>query len=243
MKFYLSAILVLFYFNAISQKTIKITHEVPNSSLEISYEVLKDDTAIKKGIYKYEGPRFLTKGFYKNNKRDSVWESRAFGKLSSKGKFSDGKRCGVWEFYSGNGELETKYDFDNNSIIFHKANSAKDTIKYAVIIGNDTLLTTLSQPPMYGGGEMIFWGLLVSVIRYPAQAKENGTIGKVAVGITINEVGKVTNYRVIKYVRDGLAEESLRVVKLLDDYWIPAYVNGKAVTSELSIPVNYSLGN
>jgi len=242
MKHCLSVILILLSGNLLAQKTQKITREFPNSSIKEIYEVLRSDTTIRNGSYKYQGTRFVTTGWYKNNQKDSVWTSYSFGRISSMGNYKNGKRDGIWNIYNYNYELETKYDFTVNKIVFHKADNEKDTIKYAIITGKDTLYSHLDTPPMYGGGEAQISGLLVSAIRYPAKAKENNTMGKVIIAITIDENGHAVNYRIKKYVKNGLAEEALRVIRLMPDNWIPAYLNNKAVTAEYDIPVTFSLG-
>ncbi len=243
MKYCLPIVLILLSGNLLAQKTQKITHEYPNSSIKETYEVLQSDTTVRNGSYKYQGTRFATTGWYKNNQKDSMWTSYGFGKVSSVGSYKDGKRVGVWEIYNYNGELETKYDFTTNSIVFHKPDAKKDTLKYTVITNTGTLNTPLDMPPAYGGGEGQFFGLLVSAVRYPGMAKENNTTGKVIIAVTIDESGHAVNYRIKKYVKDGLAEEALRVVRLMPDNWIPAYLNNKTVTAEYDIPVNFSLGN
>ncbi len=242
MKHCLLIILIFLSGNVLAQKTQKITREFPNSSIKEAYEVLSSDTTIKNGSYKYQGTRFVTTGWYKNNQKDSVWTSYGFGKVSSVGNYKNGKRVGIWDIYNYNHELETKYDFIINKIVFHKADDVKDTIKYAVITGKDTLYSYLDIPPTYGGGVAQVYGLLVSAIRYPAKARENNTTGKVIIAVTIDENGRAVGYRIKKYVKNGLAEEALRVIRLMPDNWIPAYLNNKAVTAEYDIPVNFSLG-
>src|SRR5476651_2696423 len=190
MKHCLSIILILVSGNLLAQKTQRITREFPNSSIKEIYEVLKSDTTIKNGSYKYQGTRFATTGWYKNNQRDSVWISYGFGKVSATGNYKNGKRDGVWDIYNYNQELETKYDFTTNKVVFHKSDNGKDTIKYAVITGKDTLYSHLDAPPMYGGGEAQIYGLMVSAIRYPAKATENNTTGKVIIAVTIDENGR-----------------------------------------------------
>lgn len=243
MKYCLPVLFLLLPCSVLAQKTKKITHEIPNTGIKEVYEVLKSDTSVKNGSYKHQGTRFLTTGYYKNNKRDSLWTSYGFGKISSTGKYKDGKRGGIWEFYNYKNELETKYDFTANKIIFHKPDPGKDAEKYAVINGKDTLYTHLENPPMYGGGELKVSGVLVSALRYPARGRENNTTGKVIIAITIDENGHAINYRIKIYIKDGLAEEALRVIRLLDDDWIPGYLNNKAITSECNIPVSFNLVN
>lgn len=240
-KLRLLVFFILLSGNLFAQKTRKLVHQFSNGGITESYEVLKSDTSIKNGTYKFQGVRFLTTGYFKNNQKDSIWTSYGFGRISSTGSYKDGVRYGVWSFYNYKGELQNEFDFSNNKTIFHKRDLSQDSLKYAVINGNDTLYTLVDRPPTYEGGEAKISGIMVSNVRYPARAKENGTTGKVIIAVTIDENGHLINYRVKKQVKDGLSEEALRVIRLIDNNWIPALLNNKPVVSEYCFPVNFNL--
>ena len=77
-------------------------------------------------------------------------------------------------------------------------------------------------------------------IKYPKSAKELGMEGKVIVKLTIDEQGNVRATDLLRKVGGGLDEEALRVVNMLPR-WQPAQKDGKAVTTELTLPVAFRL--
>jgi hypothetical protein len=79
--------------SVIAQKpTIKRVETVDNFRYE--YEVLKADTSIRNGYFRF---------FYKN-------------KLIEKGFFLDGIQSGKWQYYNLKGIFEYEYDYQNNKV-------------------------------------------------------------------------------------------------------------------------------
>jgi len=77
-------------------------------------------------------------------------------------------------------------------------------------------------------------------LRYPKQAVDNGIQGKVLVGFTIDENGKVGDVRVLKGVDELLDAEAVRVVSASPD-WKPGKVRGKKVKSAISMNIEFRL--
>src|ERR1700722_16870019 len=83
------------------------------------YYVLKSDKQIKQGSYqKFNLDNNLDiSGFYKHGLMDSVWtEFNSLEKIMSKGKYHLGNKAGIWEYYTIDGNLEQKYDFDKKEL-------------------------------------------------------------------------------------------------------------------------------
>jgi protein TonB len=128
-------------------------------------------------------------------------------------------------------------------MVFLKQNSKDSTRIYEIIQGADTVKTKLDCAPIYLSGEAAISRILVSTIRYPAAARERNIQGRVIIGITIDENGVASNYRIKKAVGYGCDEEALRVAKLVTGDWLPAMLKGKAVKLEYDMPFNFTLGN
>ncbi|MEO6522678.1 MAG: energy transducer TonB [Mucilaginibacter sp.] len=241
MKYSLPVLFILLPLSVMSQKLKKVSSDNPRSTIKEIYEVLKSDTAIKQGSYKkHQWGRLITEGYYKNNKKDSIWQEYGYaGKLSSKRYYKDGVAVGVWEFYEWNDNID-KYNMPGNTWIDHKP-AVADTLKSAIINGSDTLYAVLDHPAVYVPGDRRQQLLLVRAIRYPAKAKENNTMGKVLIAVTVAEHGHATNYRIKKNVKNGLGEEALRVALMMDDDWLPGMLNGKPVRSEYVFPISFAL--
>lgn len=77
-------------------------------------------------------------------------------------------------------------------------------------------------------------------LRYPQYALENGIQGKVLVGFTIDEKGRVTEVNVKKGVHPSLDAEAIRVIEASPE-WKPGLVKGKPVRTTLSVYVDFVL--
>jgi len=227
----------------LGQETKQVTKEHKNPWGKEVYYVLKSDKSIKHGNYQRLGFKevLLINGFYKNGLKDSLWtEYHRSGKYKKAiGAYSADKRIGVWEFYNYKGELEQKYDFTKNEIIYFKLDDKEKD--FIVIKGSDTTKTKLDRPPLYIGGSVMMFEPIITSIQYPEKAKENGISGKVYVTFTIDGNGKTSNHRVTKGIGSGCDEEALRVVKEIPDNWLPGLLSGQAVNVEYVLPISFTL--
>lgn len=81
---------------------------------------------------------------------------------------------------------------------------------------------------------------VLSQIEYPQTSKENGIEGKVVVSLTIDERGNLVSHEFISYPCSHLKEV---VQKAIPKLKFNAAVNdyGQAVTSRITMPVNFEL--
>ena len=100
-----------------------------------------------------------------------------------------------------------------------------------------TAVETMAEFP--GGMEELLQ-YLKTTITYPESAIKEHVQGRVIVKFVIEEDGTVADAEIIKGVSPGLDAEALRVVNNMPR-WIPAKVKGKAVASNFTLPVNFSL--
>lgn len=77
-------------------------------------------------------------------------------------------------------------------------------------------------------------------LRYPQSCIAEGVQGKVLVGFTIDEKGKVKNVEVLKGVDQRLDDEAVRVISASPD-WRPAKVRGQKVRCDMSVYVEFRL--
>ena len=151
---FIPLLLILISTSIFGQK-LKKRNEKDNKEF---YTVLNSNPLIKHGNYKktYYNNTIKINGYYKNELKDSIWE-----------------------FYDFNGKLEQKYDFTNKEIIFFKVEDKNKNEEFKVVNGVDTIKTKLERPPLYIGATAIMFENLIKNIKYPQEAKENGTKGKV----------------------------------------------------------------
>lgn len=104
-----------------------------------------------------------------------------------------------------------------------------------------TVFKGSEQSAQFPGGMDALIQFLASRIKYPDDARKAGVEGVVHVAFTVKASGKVTDAKVKRGVREDIDAESLRVVGLMPD-WKPAMSNGKAVDSEMTLPIAFRLG-
>jgi len=77
-------------------------------------------------------------------------------------------------------------------------------------------------------------------IKYPQAAVNNGIQGRVLVDFVIDDRGKVTSVKVLRGVDQLLDDEAVRVISASPD-WKPGRLNGKKVSCEISLYVEFRL--
>lgn len=81
-------------------------------------------------------------------------------------------------------------------------------------------------------------------LKYPLEAKQNKTEGKVILRFTVNEFGRIENAQIEKDLSNNCGKaalEALLSLNQMDMPFIPAKSEGKAVAAELVLPVNFAL--
>ncbi len=94
------------------------------------------------------------------------------------------------------------------------------------------IFTSVEQVPEFPGGLEAFGRFIEKNLRYPRQARENGTQGRVIVTFVVERDGSVTNIKVARGIGDGCDEEALRIINLFPK-WKPGIQDGHACTRSL----------
>lgn len=81
---------------------------------------------------------------------------------------------------------------------------------------------------------------LVSEIKYPAIAQENGIQGKVYISFVIDTAGYVTKPKILRGVSPELDAEALRVVSQMPP-WNAGQQRGRYVNVAYNLPVSFKL--
>lgn len=78
-------------------------------------------------------------------------------------------------------------------------------------------------------------------VRYPQQAIEDSTSGKVYVQFVVEKTGELSNIRILRSAHGSLSKESIRLIKAMPK-WDPGLINGEAVRVRYIIPIVFRLG-
>ena len=92
--------------------------------------------------------------------------------------------------------------------------------------------------PEFPGGSKALAQFLGRNIRYPQNAIDNGTEGKLIVKFVVCEDGSLCNEEFQNRLGDGCEQEVLRVLRLMPP-WKPGLVDGKPVKTFFRLPVTF----
>ncbi len=102
------------------------------------------------------------------------------------------------------------------------------------------IFTVVEQEASFPGGVEELGKYLAKSIKYPQQARETGTKGRVTLTFVVEKDGSITDIKVLRDIGSGCGEEAKRVVKEMPK-WIPAKQRGKAVRQQFVLPVSFNL--
>lgn len=102
------------------------------------------------------------------------------------------------------------------------------------------IFTVVESPAAYPGGVNALNQYLANNIKYPQQARETGTQGKVYLTFVVERDGSITDIKILRDIGSGCGDEAIRVVKAMPK-WQPAKQRGKAVRMQFNLPVNFTL--
>lgn len=105
---------------------------------------------------------------------------------------------------------------------------------------NIDVLDSVEVMPEFPGGVQALQLFLVNHVKYPAEAAENGKMGKVYVKFNIEKDGSITNIHVVRGVYPSVDAEAVRVIRIMPK-WIPGRVNGEPVRVKFTVPINFVL--
>jgi TonB family C-terminal domain len=103
-----------------------------------------------------------------------------------------------------------------------------------------TIFTVVEQEASFPGGYDKLMEYLSKNIKYPQQARETGTKGRVMLTFVVEKDGSITDIKVLRDIGSGCGEEAIRVVKTMPK-WAPAKQRGKAVRQQFNLPVVFNL--
>jgi len=116
---------------------------------------------------------------------------------------------------------------------------SKDGLKSFSEKPSDVYLN-VDQMPIFPGGLKAMRVFLAMNVKYPREAIQSKIHGKVYVNFVVDELGDVTNIKVIKGVYKVLDDEAIRVIKLMPK-WEPGRMEGKAVKVSYTVPINFNM--
>ena len=102
------------------------------------------------------------------------------------------------------------------------------------------VFTVVEQNPEFPGGEVALAEYLSRNLRYPAEAQQHNTSGKVFVQFVVSTDGFIQSPRIIKGIGNGCDEEAVRIVSQMPK-WKPGQQNGRPVNVQFYLPIRFML--
>ena len=100
--------------------------------------------------------------------------------------------------------------------------------------------SVIEKYPEFEGGMAAWSKFIQRNLRYPAQAQEDGTQGKVFVSFVVEKDGLVSNVTVVRGIGSGCDEEAVRVIKK-SPRWKPGVQHNNPVRVRYNIPLSFIL--
>ena len=156
-----------------------------------------------------------------------------FSIVNEKGKISNFQKEGVW--------LELKEDGTiGNKEIYKDGNFVKGVSYW--VTGDSTVYNLKEEQPEFKGGMQGFGNFLTNNLRYPLDAQNSSSQGKVYVQFVVCTDGTLCDYRVLTSAgHPSLDKEAVRVLQKSSGQWKPGIQRGNKVRSRFTIPINFAL--
>ena len=108
-------------------------------------------------------------------------------------------------------------------------------------VEDDQPFVKVEQMPSFQGGDlMTFRNWVMSKLRYPQIAQENGITGRVLLMFVIEKDGSLTNIQVIQTPDSSLSDEAIRVLKT-SPKWTPGRQRNQSVRVKYTLPIDFRI--
>lgn len=108
--------------------------------------------------------------------------------------------------------------------------------------GANDVLSSVEKLPEFPGGVEAFGKFLASHVRYPKDAREKGTQGRVIITFVVEKDGSLSGQKISRGVSPDIDAEALRVLAM-SPKWSPGTQKGKAVRVQYSVPISFTLAD
>ena len=118
--------------------------------------------------------------------------------------------------------------------------SVSKPVMHKELLPDDSVYNNIEVMPEFPGGMEAMMKYLSENIKYPEQAKEKNTQGRVLVSFVVEKDGSISNVKVARGIGNGCDEEAVRVISAMPK-WKPGKHNGKKVRVSFAIPISFKL--
>ena len=105
---------------------------------------------------------------------------------------------------------------------------------------DDKIFQVVEDQPEFPGGMEALMKHLSKEIKYPKEAQDKGTQGRVIVQFVVEKDGSITDTKIVRSADPQLDAEALRVVNAMPN-WTPGKQKGEPVRTRFTLPVTFRL--
>jgi beta-lactamase regulating signal transducer with metallopeptidase domain len=114
--------------------------------------------------------------------------------------------------------------------------STKTAAQTSINTPESEKIDTRIKQPEFPGGMNEFYKMVGMNFKTPAEADKNKAEGMMKITFMVEKDGSLTDFKAVKDLGYGLADEAIRVIKL-SPKWIPGSENGKPVRVLYTMPI------
>jgi len=161
------------------------------------------------------------------------WDEQ--GQLRLHREYTDGQPSGELRTYYANGQLRRREHYAKGQRLDGECFGPD---------GAPQAFTPYETLPVYSEGDGSP-GAVQEVarrdFRYPVEALRAGLTGQVIAGFTVNELGEVTNIRIIKPLSPAVDAEALRAMQRIRSFASPGRLDGELTSMDFTVPFNLAI--
>ena len=196
---------------------LKTKKEDLNNELRVEYHVLKSNKDIKEGLY-------------------SVFDNHS-NKVVARGNYSNNKKIGSWLFFDFKGQLEQRYNFSKNELLFNRSNYDSN-ISYEFpfdISPNDTI-----NPPVKVGGSILGFSFIRKTFPEIRQYMFSNGINQSAIKsfLNIDKEGNLLSFKTILLYDGSIFKNKIDSLSGFTNSFLPGKLNQQKVPCTLVYSTN-----
>ena len=221
-------------------------------TIKIGNQEIKVEQSATETQDEQPGEKFIAKGFVYD--KDASTSTPIVGAVV----VIEGTKKGAVTDRDGNFQLEVSVGdklavsyvgYETETIGVSKAFSTKSVGENRYFVGlskesdepkPNKVYDVVEQMPQYPGGTGKLFEYLAKSVRYPKEAENAGTQGRVIATFVVEKDGSISNAKVVKSIDPALDAEALRVVNGMPN-WNPGMQNGEPVRVKYTVPITFRL--
>ena len=198
----------------------------------------KEESKYVRVLYNKSGPRISKETFAE--KAGKIRDGKCLyykpsGSLDSSGNYVAGVQDGMWRFYAENGDVIEEKNYSKGILLDDTTFSGGwNEARQELLSGQ------IETQPRLGEGEKDWTMYLIRNLRYPADAQQLNTTGRIMVRFTVDENGRILEPDISRSAAYSLDEEALRLIRE-SPRWHPASKDGLAVKAHKFQPITFSV--